>query len=293
MRRKSRQAITIILTALAFLFGTGNFWAKAGLDEIIREDVSYFSSFSSPLVGSGEPLLYILQPGDTLAAVAGKFGVKIDLLASVNKLVNVNYVEAGRELIIPGGTIKHKVLPGETLTGIARSYGVPLDELVRTNNLVDQDLLFTGQSLLISTNGGVVLPAWNPTLGLPVDELAWPVIGRITSGFGLREGKPHEGLDIAAEEGEPIRAIRNGRVVFAGDRGTYGLTVIIDHGGGLTTLYGHTSAILVTPGQWVKEGQLIARVGNTGRSTGPHLHLEVRLNGVPYDPLLSLKRLFA
>jgi murein DD-endopeptidase MepM/ murein hydrolase activator NlpD len=282
--------IITMLTVLAIISGTGNFSARAGLDELLREDVPYFNL---PPVGGCEPQIYLVQPGDTLISIAARFGVKIDLLASANRLADLNCIEAGRELVIPGGTIRHKVLPGETLTRIAGAYGVPLEELAKINNLTDRDLLFAGQNLLIPAGGRAALPAWNPTLGLPVDELVWPVIGWISSGFGLRDGRPHEGLDIAAEEGEPIRAVRSGRVVFAGNRGTYGLTVIIDHGGGLTTLYGHASAILVREGQWVREGQIIARVGSTGRSTGPHLHLEVRLNGVPYDPLLCLKRMYA
>ncbi|MEW5898321.1 MAG: M23 family metallopeptidase [Bacillota bacterium] len=285
------KLVIAILTALVIFSGTGSLPAGAGLDELLREDVPYFNL---PPVGGHEPQVYLVQPGDTLLSIASRFGVKIDLLAAANKLADLNYIEAGRELVIPGGTIRHKVLPGETLTGIAGTYGVPLEELAKVNHLPDQDLLFAGQNLLIPVAGrGAALPAWNPTLGLPVDELPWPVIGWISSGFGLRDGRPHEGLDIAAEEGDPIRAVRSGRVVFAGNRGTYGLTVIIDHGGGLTTLYGHASAILVREGQWVREGQLIARVGNTGRSTGPHLHLEVRLNGVPYDPLLCLQRMYA
>jgi len=286
-----KKVLTIItVTALAIFSGAGNFAARAGLDELIREDVPYFNA---PPVGGSEPRVYLVQPGDTLTAVAARFGVKISLLAAANKLASLDYIEAGRELVIPGGVLKHRVQPGETLIGIAGSYGVSVAELVRVNNLADENLLFAGQSLLIPATGGAVLPAWSPALGLPVNELAWPVVGWISSGFGLRDGRPHEGLDIAAEEGEPVRAVRSGRVVFAGDRGTYGLTIIIDHGGGLTTLYGHNSAILVTEGQWVKEGQIIARVGNTGRSTGPHLHLEVRLNGLPYDPLLCLKRMYA
>lgn len=289
--KKTLKLVIAILTALVIFSGTGSLPAGAGLDELLREDVPYFNL---PPVGGHEPQVYLVQPGDTLLSIASRFGVKIDLLAAANKLADLNYIEAGRELVIPGGTIRHKVLPGETLTGIAGTYGVPLEELAKVNHLPDQDLLFAGQNLLIPVAGrGTALPAWNPTLGLPVDELPWPVIGWISSGFGLRDGRPHEGLDIAAEEGDPIRAVRSGRVVFAGNRGTYGLTVIIDHGGGLTTLYGHASAILVREGQWVREGQLIARVGNTGRSTGPHLHLEVRLNGVPYDPLLCLQRMYA
>jgi murein DD-endopeptidase MepM/ murein hydrolase activator NlpD len=118
-----------------------------------------------------------------------------------------------------------------------------------------------------------------------------PVNGAVTSGFGYRMHpifhvrKLHTGVDLHAGMGTPIHAAAAGTVIFAGWRGGYGKCVIISHGGGLATLYGHQSEILVAEGQKVKRGEVIGKVGSTGYSTGPHLHFEVRVNGSPVDPL--------
>lgn len=115
--------------------------------------------------------------------------------------------------------------------------------------------------------------------------LIWPVNGPITSGFGPRWGSFHYGLDIAAGLGTPIRAAAAGRVIYAGWYGGFGNFVVIDHGGGLATTYGHQTQIVVALGDQVAQGQLIGYVGSTGFSTGPHLDFEVRVNGQPVDPL--------
>lgn len=122
-----------------------------------------------------------------------------------------------------------------------------------------------------------------------------PLEGHLTSGFGMRTDpftgavKEHDGVDVGAPEGSPIRATSAGIVRSAGARGGYGNAVEIDHGNGLTTLYGHASQLLVNAGDAVQAGQEIARVGSTGRSTGPHLHFEVRVGGRAVDPSRVLK----
>ena len=118
--------------------------------------------------------------------------------------------------------------------------------------------------------------------------LIWPVDGVVVSGFGMRWGRMHEGIDITASSGTPIRAAASGTVIHAGWLGGYGNLVVIDHGNGLATAYAHASAILVSLGQQVAQGETVALVGSTGNSSGPHLHFEVRVNGVAVDPLLYL-----
>jgi len=118
--------------------------------------------------------------------------------------------------------------------------------------------------------------------------LIWPVDGVVVSGFGMRWGRMHEGIDIAAPSGTPIRAAATGTVIHSGWLGGYGNLVVLDHGNGLATAYAHASAILVGVGMQVSQGETVSLVGSTGHSSGPHLHFEVRVNGVAVDPLLYL-----
>jgi len=115
--------------------------------------------------------------------------------------------------------------------------------------------------------------------------LDWPVSGPVTSGFGLRWGRMHEGIDIAVAEGTPVRAAGAGTVIYAGWMGGYGNLVVVDHGNGLSTAYAHNSSLGVGVGQSVTAGQVVSYSGNTGNSTGPHVHFEVRVNGSAVDPL--------
>jgi murein DD-endopeptidase MepM/ murein hydrolase activator NlpD len=118
--------------------------------------------------------------------------------------------------------------------------------------------------------------------------LIWPCDGVVVSGFGMRWGRMHEGIDIDCVYGTPNRAAAAGTVIYAGWLGGYGNLVVVDHGNGLSTAYAHASAILVSVGQSVSQGETVSLVGSTGHSTGPHLHFEVRVNGVAVDPLLYL-----
>ena len=129
-----------------------------------------------------------------------------------------------------------------------------------------------------------------PALMRGLRALIWPARGAFTSGFGLRRHpifgirRMHTGVDIGAPRGAPVQAAADGRVIYTGWFGGYGKIVIIDHGGGVSTLYAHLSQILTEEDRSVRKGEIIGRVGSTGYSTGPHLHFEVRVNGRPIDP---------
>jgi murein DD-endopeptidase MepM/ murein hydrolase activator NlpD len=128
---------------------------------------------------------------------------------------------------------------------------------------------------------GIVPPSGGGRLG-------WPVSGPVTSGFGPRWGRMHEGIDIAVPEGTPVRAAAAGTVIYAGWLGGYGNLVVVDHGGGLSTAYAHNSSFAASVGQSVAAGEVVAYSGNTGNSSGPHVHFEVRVGGSAVDPLAYL-----
>lgn len=129
-------------------------------------------------------------------------------------------------------------------------------------------------------------PSGTVAVGAPSSAgLVWPVGGPITSGFGPRWGRMHEGIDIAGSSGTPIAAAAAGTVIIAGWSGGYGNLVVIDHGNGISTAYGHNSSLAVSVGQSVGQGTVVSGMGTTGHSTGVHLHFEVRVNGSAVDPL--------
>lgn len=190
--------------------------------------------------------------------------------------------------------VHHRVKPGETLWRIAKTYQVDLETLQWVNDVEDVTDLRIGRTLFIpgATRILKVIPV--PPGGdipPPVKKIGilWPIKGRLTSGFGMRGKRMHEGIDLAAPKGTAIRAAAEGKVVYsgAGMKG-YGKVVVVKHADEFSTVYAHNSSLLVKMGEKVQKGQVIARVGSTGWATGPHLHFEVRRRGVPEDPLVYL-----
>src|SRR3990172_3718416 len=175
------------------------------------------------------------------------------------------------------------VRQGQTLWDLARSHGLTVEQIVEANALENPHRVRAGQRL---RRGGPGLRS-AATASIALGFL-WPTRGSLTSRFGWRWSRHHDGIDIAAPYGTPIRAAKPGRVIHAGWYSGYGRTLIIDHGGGVSSLYGHASQLLTTDWQLVDAGQDIARVGSTGNARGPHLHFEILLNSLPIDPLLTL-----
>lgn len=279
------RALAAVLTAAAVLWTANPAFAR--LDELIMDNAPYISP---PAIAEYVPqTLYRVKTGETLSGIAKRNGLTVESLAEANDLQDRDKIHAGQVLKVPSDCVVHSVKQGETLSDIARMYSVDLNVIGSRNGLSNLDRIAVDQKINVpnSAKSAGTLYVSGRLADLP--PLTWPLSGAITSMFGMRDGRPHEGIDIAAEEGTPVRVASGGRVVFAGPRGTYGLAVIVDHGDGVRTLYAHCSRLLVTEGRSVDAGSIIALSGNTGRSTGPHLHLEVLKNGEPLDPLPYLE----
>ena len=211
--------------------------------------------------------------------------------------------------------IYHTVQEGQTLYFIARAYGINANRLKQINRIYDPSKLQIGTRLWIpgarqvlevgpkNSKQPVAQKKGNTKKKLKIKKvprkvvkvvkgfLIWPVRGQVTSRFGNRNGRHHDGIDISDREGAPIIAAADGKVMFSGWGPTgYGLMLIIRHKNNLTTVYAHNLHIHVHKNQVVRQGQRIASVGSTGRSTGPHLHFEVRNDTHPRNPLNYLPK---
>lgn len=236
---------------------------------------------------------YPVQRGDTLDGIARLYGSTIASLRKLNG-ISGSAIVAGRRLLVPragiGGTVtewgRYTVQRGDTLWEVARRFQVSPGDLQRANGLIDPRRLMPGQQLWLPTDRKASEGA---------SYLSWPVSGPITSDFGWRSSpfsrgrEFHEGIDIAVPVGTAVRAAAAGVVVQAGWMGGFGYGVVLDHGGGLQTLYGHSRKVAVKVGQKVSRGQVIAYSGSTGRSTGPHVDFRVKKDGRTVDPITLLQ----
>ncbi len=200
--------------------------------------------------------------------------------------------------------VYHRIEPGQTIWRISRAYNVEIDTLAKINRLDEALDIRAGSYLFIpDAERTIHIPPYSvstpePDAGANQHTLPdasveirflWPLQGKVSSSFGMRNGRPHEGIDITAPLGTDIKAAADGVVMRSGwSRGDYGKTVVITHKDGFETLYGHNSYNLVSEGARVTAGQVIGRVGRTGNATGNHVHFEIRKNGAPVNPLFFL-----
>ncbi|MFW6139174.1 MAG: peptidoglycan DD-metalloendopeptidase family protein [Spirochaetota bacterium] len=232
-------------------------------------------------------LEYEVQDGDTLWSISRKFGVYPDSIISCNVFSNVHRIYPGEVVLVPNiRGIFITVKQGDSIFKYSSKYRVPTDFIMEVNGLYTNKLTPGMKIFLPGVKFNTMERAF--ALGEAFDKPAW---GRLTSKFGYRRdpitGKRayHTGVDIAARVGTKVYASRAGQVIYTGDRYGYGKCVVMEHRFGYTTVYAHLSQIFVRRGQRVEKGKVIGRIGDTGRSTGPHLHFEIWLKNRLIDPL--------
>ena len=255
----------------------------------------------------------VIREGQTLWSISRAYGVSIETIVELNGLDSPDALRVGQRLKIPlrdAPRVQKTPRPsestsntsysyivareGQTLWSLSQAYGVSVELIAELNGLRNPDAVRAGQQLRIPVRGASRV-RWTPpprSSGKPPaivsrQQFVWPARGDLTSRFGWRRRarRHHDGIDIGAPWGSPIVATMQGIVRYSGWYHAYGRAVILDHENGITTLYAHASKLLVRTGQRVAAGQVIAKIGCTGRCTGPHLHFEIRLNGRALNPL--------
>lgn len=246
-------------------------------------------------------IIHKVQSGETLSSISEKYGVSVDTIRWTNALKSIHDLSVGQELkILPVTGVAHTVKKGDTIYSIAKKYDANPQALVDFpfNEFIDPSTFTLAVGIAVIIPDGVMPEEkpWSPprpTITIPqgpfvsgAGKLSWPVTGQLSQNYVWY----HRGIDIANNSAPSVGAAADGIVVLAlKDRWSYGWHIIIDHGGGLQTLYGHLQDFYVNVSDKVSRGQAVGRMGSTGRSTGIHLHFEVRQNGAAQNPFNFFK----
>jgi murein DD-endopeptidase MepM/ murein hydrolase activator NlpD len=252
---------------------------------------------------------YVVAQGDSLWSIANSQNLEIDTLFGCNDLKNPDLLKPGVTLRIPNQDgIFYTIKKGDTLEKIAKSYGIPVDRIRKGNEAESLNSLREGREVFLpgarpevtdsspaAKGGNAKKSARSGVSSSSSRSYRWPVAGKISSPFGWRRHPVtrrrdfHTGIDVRAPRGRAIKAAKGGRVEYAGWMGGYGRVVVIRHNDGYSTLYAHCNSLSVRNRQSVSQGQTIASVGTSGRTTGPHLHFEIRRGKSPMNPLKLLR----
>lgn len=259
---------------------TDNFYASLASDDTLSGDGTIGIEYDE----------YEIKEGDNLSSISKKIGATLDTIVSVNKMSNANKLRPGQKISIPNRNgLLYTVKKDETLEDIADKYDVSLSRILSFNKIEDMDNIDVGKDIF--------LPGARYTLDERIEKfgqmfsIPLTTITRISSVFGYRTDPftgnrtKHTGVDLPGILNTPVYAARRGTVIYAGYSGGYGNLVIVRHDKGYTTYYGHLNSIVAREGQTVGVGTIIGRMGSTGRSTGSHLHFEIRQSGVALNPM--------
>ncbi len=216
--------------------------------------------------------------GETMFRIARAYGVTVEELAAANGIKDVRSLAVGQELLVPTVAPEEEESHSEPdLEPVPEGQGA---RVVSREGLPPRPPRMQAGAGGARTGKGASRPA-PATRGM----LDWPLRGVLYGRFGKKGKEPHDGIDLAAPSGTSVKTAQEGSVLYAGEQQGYGLIVIVQHPNGIITLYAHNRDLRVTTGQNVRRSQVIATVGESGRTSGPHLHFEVRVDGKPVDPL--------
>jgi LysM repeat protein len=273
--------------------------SKGGGDILVDEDGALvpeqspegLASDASVLTTNGEISVYVVRPGDSLSQIAEMYGVSANTILWANDIKSANLIQPGDSLVIlPVSGVRHVVKEGDTLKSIAEKYKGNIDDIIGYNGLSAEIALRAGQTVVIP--GGEVAQAVTKT----ATKKSVGSSGRTSSGNSsfshpvpgaVRTQGIHgyNGVDLGAPNGTTVRAAASGEIIISkasGWNGGYGNYIVIKHPNGTQTLYAHLSINSVSAGAYVEQGETIGAVGSTGRSTGSHLHFEVRGDANPF-----------
>jgi murein DD-endopeptidase MepM/ murein hydrolase activator NlpD len=291
-----------LLVLLAFLISGQPFPQEEPIRPaggMLRQQLAAYAGLRMDLPPEGEDAIpldliesfswesYTVKEGDSISKIAGDRAISMDAIIALNGITNARRLRAGEQLRIPNmDGIPYTVKTDDTLSRISSSQGVPLEAILDAND-IRSDSISPGTVLFIP--GARMKPEdLKRALG---DFFIYPIRGLLTSPFGWRNDpisavrRFHAALDLAAPQGTPIKAAMDGKVATVGLNSVYGRYIILSHSGGFQTMYAHMSLTAVRQGASVRQGQKIGEVGNTGYSTGPHLHFAVFKNGKAVNPL--------
>ena len=237
-----------------------------------------------------EGIFYTLKKGEKIEEISKRYGVSMNKIKLVNVDKNVASLKTGDEIFLPGakpeGLVENK---DKVNVAEAKTKQKTAPKTTTTTAKTTTKTAQKSEKNLKPTNGEVAVRKAK-------GGFRWPIMGRINSPFGWRTHPItkrkdfHTGIDIKANRNDPIKAASAGKVAYSGWMGGYGKTLVVEHANGQSTLYAHCSSLLAGKGASVASGQLIAKIGTTGRSTGPHLHFEIRNGNSPVNPIKYLSR---
>ncbi|NMC51391.1 peptidoglycan DD-metalloendopeptidase family protein [Candidatus Kuenenbacteria bacterium] len=270
-------------------------------EALIKSNISPFTENGGTVpANQGNTIqTYTVQAGDTLGSIASRFNISINTLLWENNLSIGSYIRPGEKLsILPTNGVTYNIKSGDTLGSIAKKFGSSIEKILSYNNIADAANIKIKQKIIIpdgkplssgtlaSRSTGSIKNIFSDKPATNADKsFVWPSNSRrITQYFSWR----HNAIDIGAKSGSPIYAMKGGRVERAGWSTGYGYNIVVNHGNGVKSLYAHSRKLYVKVGDQVSQGEVLGEVGSTGWSTGPHIHLEIIINGSRGNPLSYL-----